>query len=522
MSSTISSTTAPATTTPTPTPTPTASNSSASNGTTAGVAGGSLVTSSGIGSGLNISAIVSSLTNAFGAGQQNQLNSQSAALDSQVSAFGTFTSALDTLQGTLAALENPTQLGGFDATVADTSIASATASAGAVAGQYSLTVQNLATATQLTAAAVAGSATPIGTGSLTISVGSSAATINIDSTNNTLADIAAAINAAPNNPGVSATIITATDGARLVLTGTATGSGNAITVTQSGGDGGLSGLVYDPANSITNLTQTQQAQDANFTVNGFAATSASNVVSGAISGVSIDLLKPSATTTVGTVTTATPTTVTVTPDTTTAQKSITSFVTALNGVLSAIGTLGGYDAATQTAGPLQGNATLQSFQNQLQNILDTITSSTSGVSSLANLGITTDANSGTLNSNTASLASVLDANLAAVGQLLGGTKGIATQIDKLVTQYTQAGGLLSIINQGLQTGLTNVAKQQSALNAELVTYAATLTTQYNAMDAAVAALKETQTYLNAEFNPSANQTSSTATSSLSTGTTNTG
>jgi flagellar hook-associated protein 2 len=515
MSSTISSTTAPTTTTPA------ASNSSASNGATAGVAGGSLVTSTGIGSGLNISAIVSSLTNAFGAGQQNQLNSESAALDSQVSAFGTFTSALDTLQGTLAALENPTQLGGFDATVADTSIASATASTGAVAAQYSLSVQNLATPTQLTSAPVASSATPVGTGSLTINVGTSSATISIDSTDNTLAGIASAINAAPNNPGVSASIITATDGVRLVLTGTTTGAANAMTVTQSGGDGGLSALVY-PTTSTTAMTQTQQAADANFTINGFAATSASNVVSSAISGVSIDLLKVSATTTVGTTTTSTPTTLTVTPDTTTAQKSITSFVTALNGVLSAIQTLGGYDAATQTAGPLQGNATLQSFQNQLQNILDTVTSSTSGVSSLANLGITVDPNSGSLNSTTAGLASALDTNLAAVGQLLGGKNGIATQIDALVTQYTQAGGLLSTINQGLQTGLSNVATQQTALNAELATYSATLTTQYNAMDAAVAALKETQTYLNAEFNPSANQTSSNATSSLSTGSTSTG
>jgi len=518
MSSTISSTTAPATTTPAAS-TSTASTASAAS---AGSAGSSLVTSTGIGSGLNISAIVASLTSAFGAGQQNQLNSQSAALDSQVSAFGTFTSALDTLQGTLAALENPTQLGGYDATVADTSIASATASSGAVAAQYSLAVQNLATATQLTSAPVASSATPIGTGDLTINVGTSSATINIDSTDNTLAGIASAINAAPNNPGVSATIITAADGARLVLTGTTTGAANAITVTQSGGNGGLSALVYDPANSITNLTQTKQAQDAKFTINGFAATSASNVVSGAITGVSIDLQKPSPTTTVGTTTTSTPTTITIVPNTTAAQTSITSFVTALNGVLSSIQTLGGYDSATQTAGPLQGNATLQSFQNQLENILDTVTSSTSGVASLADLGVTTDPNSGSLNSSTATLASALNANLAAVGQLLGGTNGIATQIDNLVTQYTQAGGLLSTINQGLQTGLTNVATQQTALNAELATYSATLTTQYNAMDAAVAALKETQTYLNAEFNPSANQSSSAATSSLSSGTTSTG
>jgi|SRR3984957_6742318 len=507
MSSTISSATTPAAGTPS---------------TSTGNAGSSLVTSTGIGSGLNISAIVSSLTSAFGAGQQNQLNSQSASLDSQVSAFGTFTSALDTLKGTLATLENPTQLGGYDGTVADTSIASATATSGAVAGQYTLSVQNLATATQLTSAHVASSATTVGTGDLTINVGTSSATISIDPTDNTLADIASAINAAPNNPGVSATVITAADGARLVLTGTTTGAASAITVTQSGGDGGLSALVYDPANGVTNLTQTQQALDANFTINGFAATSSNNVVSGAISGVSIDLLTPSATTTVGTVTTSTPTTLTITPDTTAAQTSITAFVTALNGVLSSIQTLGGYNAATQTAGPLQGNATLQSFQNQLENILDTVTSSASGVKSLADLGIDADPNSGTLDTSANLLSSTLSANLAAVGQLLGGPNGIATKIDSLVTQYTQAGGLLSTINSGLQTGLANVATQQTALNAELVTYAATLTTQYNAMDAAVASLKETQTYLNAEFNPGANSSSSAATSSLSSGTTNTG
>jgi flagellar hook-associated protein 2 len=404
--------------------------------------------------------------------------------------------------------------------VADTSIASATASSGAVAGQYSLSVQNLATAPQLTSAPVKSSATTIGTGDLTINVGTSSATINIDSSDNSLAGIASAINSAANNPGVTATVITATDGARLVLTGSATGAANAITVTQSGGDGGLSALVYDPSDSITNLTQTQQASDANFTLNGFAATSSSNVVTGAISGVTIDLLKPSATTTVGTTTTSTPTTLTVTPDTTAAQTSITAFVTALNGVLSSIQTLGGYNATTQTAGALQGNATLASFQNQLENILDTVTSSTTGAASLAGIGITADAQTGTLDTGADTLSSALSANLASVAQLLGGKNGIATQIDALVTQYTQSGGLLSTINQGLQTGLTNVATQQSALNAELATYSATLTTQYNAMDAAVAALKQTQTYLTAEFNPSSSSSSST--SSLSSGTTNTG
>ena len=117
---------------------------------TASSASSAAITSTGIGSGLNITAIVASLTSAFGAGQQNQITNQQTALDAQVSAFGTFTSSLDSLQASLSALENPTQLAGFDASVADPTIASATAASGAVAGTYTLSVQNLATSATLT------------------------------------------------------------------------------------------------------------------------------------------------------------------------------------------------------------------------------------------------------------------------------------------------------------------------------------------------------------------------------------
>jgi flagellar hook-associated protein 2 len=464
---------------------------------------------------------VSSLTSAFGAGQQNQITSQETALDAQVSAFGSFTSSLDSLQSTLAALETPGTLAGFSASVADDTIATASAASGAVGGTYSLAVQNIATAASLTSQPVASSDATVGTGTLTIAVGTSSTSINIDSTDNTLAGIAAAINSAPNNPGVSASIITATDGARLVLSGTTTGAANSITVTQSGGDGGLSALAYPP-NGTTGLTQTQAAADANFTINGYAATSASNVAKGAITGVTLNLLKASAEVTPATAPpTYTPTTLTISPDTTAAQASIGAFVTALNSTLTSIQTLTAYDPTTQTAGALQGNATLQSFQNQLSNILDTVTSGGSGgINSLADLGITADASTGAYDTSSTTLGDALSSSLSGVANLLGGSNGIATQIDNLVTQYTQAGGLLSTINQGLQSGLTNLANQQTALNAELATYSDTLTTQYNAMDAAVAALKETQTYLNAEFNPNSSSSSSSS-SSLSSGTTST-
>ncbi|HME37355.1 MAG TPA: flagellar filament capping protein FliD [Steroidobacteraceae bacterium] len=478
--------------------------SSASGSTPSAASASALITSTGIGSGLNISGIVSALTSAYGAAQTNDLTNRQNSLDAQVSAYGTFTSALDTLKSTLPALEDARQLAGFAATVADNTIASATTSTDAVAGQYSLLVNNLATAATLTSGHFASAGATVGTGSLTIAVGGASTSISIDTTDNTLSGIASAINSAPNNPGVTASIITTTDGARLVLAGTATGAANTITVTQSGGDGGLSTLV-------TGLTQTQSAQDASFSINGFPATSASNQVSKAITGVTINLLKASAANT--------PTTVSISPDTTAAQTSITKFVTALNGVLSSIQTLTGYDPSTQTAGPLNGNATLESFQNQLQNILDKVNSGSSGgVQSLTDLGITANV-SGTYDTNSTTLGNALTASLTSIGNLLGGGSGIATQLDNLVNGYTKPGGLLDTINQGLQSSLSSVAKEQTALTAQLATYSATLTQEYNAMDTAVAALKQTQTYLTAEFNPNQSTSSSSSSGgSLSSGT----
>jgi len=477
-------------------------------------AASTVISSTGIGSGLDINGIVTSLTTAAGLAQNTQLSDRKSSLTAQVSAYGTFRSALSTLQATLKTLETPTTLAGRTATISDSKVASGSATAGAIPAQYSLQVQNLATAASLASQPVSSGTTVVGTGTLTIAVGGSSASISIDSTNNTLAGIAAAINSAPNNPGVSATILTTSAGARLVLTGNTTGAANAITVTQSGGDGGLAALTYDPTHGVTNLTQTQAATDANFSVNGFAATSPGNQVTSVISGVTLNLA--------GTTAANTPATLTIGNDPTGAQTSIGTFVTALNGLITSIQSLTGYDPSTKTAGPLLGNATLQSFQSQLSKILDQVQSGTAGTgTSLASLGITANTQ-GTYNTNTTTLGNALTANLTPVGNFFGGANGIATQLNTLINGYTQSGGLLDSINKGLQSSLTDVANQQTALNARLATYSATLTKEYNAMDSAVALLKQTQTYLTAEFNPNAATSSSSSNSALSSGTLSTG
>jgi len=141
------------------------------------------------------------------------------------------------------------------------------------------------------------------------------------------------------------------------------------------------------------------------------------------------------------------------------------------------------------------------------------------INSLAALGITENAD-GSFSTNATTVGNALSGNLPAVASLLGGTGGvggIATELNTLINQYSGGGGLLNSVNQGLQQGLNDVASQQTALNARLAIYSATLTKEYNAMDTAVALLKQTQSYLTAEFNPTSTTTSSTN-SALSSGT----
>ena len=463
----------------------------------------STIQSTGIGSGLDIASIVSQLTTAQGDAQTKQLTARKTDLDAQVSAYGTFRAALEALQATLPALKDANKFQGRTAAIGDTTIATSSADATATPAQYTLEVQSLAKAASLVSAPLAD---PVGTGTLSITVGGVTAQISVDSTNNTLAGIASAINSAVGNPGVNASVINTAGGARLVLNGTKTGTINGITVTQSGGDGGLSKLVYDPANANTQLTQSQAAQDAQFTINGFAATSPSNAVTGVITGVTLNLLKQTDANT--------PTTLTVGYDQDGATSAIKTFVTAYNSLITSVKALTSYDVDTKTAGTLLGNSTVNSLVGKLRQLLSTSVSTASGgLQSLTNLGVTNSLD-GTLAQDPAKISAALTSNLSSVTSLLGGTNGLAAQLDTVLTQYTQPSGLLDTITTGLQKGLADVSDKQQALQLRLDTYSATLTKQFNAMDAAVAALKSTQNFLTQAFN-SINGTSSSSSSSSS-------
>ena len=356
-----------------------------------------------------------------------------------------------------------------------------------------MTVTNLASAQQLLSGNFTGGGTAtVGTGTLTLSVGGTSFNVTIDSTNDTVAGIAAAINAATGNTGITAAVIQGTDGAHLLLSSSQTGVANTITVAETDGGNGLAALTYGTGNT-SHYTQATAAADASFSVAGVPFTSSSNSVSDAISGVTLNLLGATGTGS----STPSSVNVTVSSDTSTVEANINAFVTAYNTLQTALSGLGSYDATSGTAGQFQGNPVLTGVQNQIQQALYSLVG-TSNYNSLASIGITTNSD-GSLAVNSATLENALASNFTAVSQLFSSTNGVASQLNSAITSALSGSGSISSYSQTLVQQENALQTQTNTLNTQMTALSASLTQQYATLNTLLSSLQSTSSYLTQAF-----------------------
>ena len=366
------------------------------------------VSLSGLVSGVNINQLISTISASY---QQpiTLLQTQGQSYQTTLSAWGQLNSSLSSLQSALSGLQNVGSLNNRSVTLSNSSAASATVQANAPQGTYSLSNIILAQAQSVYSPDFSSASnTAVGTGTLEIQVGSgSVANITINSSNNTLNGIAAAINGA--NAGVNAAVIFDGAGYRLTLTGTNTGSGSAFTISTSGATGSLSSLSYSSGAS-GGMSRSQAAQNASFTVNGLNISSATNAVSGAIPGVSLNLL-----------TTSGSTTLTVGTDSSAFVSAVQNFVKAFNATVGTMNQLTAYGGPSGQSGPLIGNAAVMSLRTQLLNLISgqgVGTVPNSPYASLGGVGVNLNKD-GTLVLDTATLNQALSSNYSAVAGLFG-------------------------------------------------------------------------------------------------------
>jgi flagellar hook-associated protein 2 len=455
---------------------------SVASSNSAGAAGGSVI---------NVSQLVSELVSATQTPQETIIQNQTESVTSEISSVGTLQSALSTFQSSLSALDSPSAFGSETASSSDTTAFTATAGSNAALGSYAVSVTQLAQAQQLVSGAFAGgSSATVGTGTLQLSLGGTSFSVTIDSSDDTVAGIAAAINSATGNPGIEASVVTGTDGAHLVLTSSLTGASNTIQVTETDSGGGLAALTYDSGNTGHYTEPTGSTpQDAEFSIAGVSYTSASNTVTDGLSDVTLSL----------TGTTSSPATLTVATNTANIESNIEAFVSAYNTLQSSLSSLGSYDATSNTAGPMMGNPLLLGIQNELQSALYSIVDTGSSTyNSLASIGITTNSD-GSLSLNQTTLSAALSSDYSAVSQLFGGTSGVATSLNSQITADLASGGPISSTSQTLVQQENSLTQQSDQLQTQMNALSASLTQQYSSLNTLLSSLQTTSSYLTQAF-----------------------
>ena len=458
------------------TTTTTGTGSSASSGLSSTNSPGSgLLSSAGIGSGLDVDSIITALVNAKQSGPAQQISNQTTQLQAQEAGLTALSSALSSLQSTLGTLGSSLTFSTYAATLGDSSLGTATTLPNAQPGTYSVVVNHLATAQKRASDAYASGST-VGAGTLTVSVGNQSMNINVAATDS-ISSIATAINQSSSNPGVQATIVNGANGAQLLLTSTKTGVANAFTVSAgSGSSAGLSSLA-----ATLDTAGSNEASDASLSIDGIAVSSASNSVSGVLNGVTLNLAATGSTT------------LTVSQDSSAATSAVNDFVSAYNSYISTVGTLSSYDSSSQQAGVLLGDTTLMSVQRQVNSVLSGSVPGNS-IGSLAALGITRNAD-GTLSLDSGKLASALQNSPGAVQDLFAGSNGYATRLNGMLDGFTASNGIIATRTTSIQNQLSNLSQESTALTARMNVYAAQLRQQYTALDTLMSSLNNTSSYL---------------------------
>lgn len=388
------------------------------------------ISSAGVGSGLDINGIISQLMTVERR-PLAALDRKEAKFQTKLSAYGTLKGAMSSFQTAMRDLSTLSKFQAVKTTVADTTILSASASSSANPGSHSIEVKQLAQSHKLASAGFTNTTDTVGSGALTIQFGTwngSTFTANADkatqsvtiaSSQTSLVGIRDAVNAA--KIGVTAAIVNdgATSGNKLVFTSNDTGAANSLKITVTDDDGnntnnsGLSQLAYDPAGTAgngKNLTETVAAQNATLKVDGIDNISkASNTVTDVVQGVTLTLLKTSATNT--------PTTLTVARDTASVQTSVEAFVKAYNDLRKTVTDLTAYNAGTKQASALQGDATARSVLTQVRRTLSSALTGLSGAyTDLSQVGVSFKSD-GTLSLDSTKLQSALSSNFNDVAGL---------------------------------------------------------------------------------------------------------
>ncbi|MCZ8394054.1 flagellar filament capping protein FliD [Achromobacter xylosoxidans] len=413
----------------------------------------------------------------------------------RIDAYAQLQSALEALQKSAGVLGKTETMAAIKGSVTGgTALTATVAAEGAVAGQYTIEVKNLARAQSLQSGAVADRTAKHGdTGSFEIELADGTKrTIDLKG-DTSLNGIVKAINA-DDKSGLRATVINDGNGNNyLMLTAKDTGvqaSVKNITVT---GDQSLKDILsFSTAADGTTTTgmANNKAEDAEVVINGITVKSGSNNVSKAIDGVTLNLTEKTEA--------GKPITLKLESDTSVANKAIQDFVKTYNALQTTIKNLTAFDAKAATNQPLTGDGTTRSIQSSVTNALQAVLGEGT-VRSLADLGITTDPQTRQLKLDQTKLDKALTGNPADVTKLLTGEHGLAKNFEAAFKDVLGSTGSLKTRTDGLAKTMSDLDAQQKRAKAASDAEIDQMRTRFVALDKFYMQMQTTANYLTQQF-----------------------
>jgi flagellar hook-associated protein 2 len=439
---------------------------------------------SGLASGLDTTAIITALT-ASAKIPMSQIQTQQATLTSKSKKITDIKTDLTSMQTAAKALDTKTKALGNKVSTSDEKVLKATAKGGSSMGTFKIDVKSLAQPERTYSNAFTSDdeANAAGAGTLSIKLGTGDAIDVAIDTADTLATIATKIN--KSGAGVSAGVFHDGEKFRLQITGTKSGSANAIEFTESQG---LSLGLTDAAN------EKQTATDAEVEVDGFTIKSSTNDVNGAVPGVTLNLVEKGVAT------------VKVDRDSDGMKTKIDAFMKSYNDVMRTLNTEFSSTGTTKKAADsLSGDSTLRALQTSMRSIASKVISNgDSAYTTLASIGITT-ARDGQLTMDTTKYNAAVSADYEGVSTLLAGRTegtGVMANFTEGIEKYVSSDGTLSAKVKSYTTQSANYTKQIAGMQTRLDKYTETLNAQYSALEQTMSSLKSQGSSLSAMLSSS--------------------
>ena len=450
----------------------------------------------GLGNGLDFGQVVDQLVK-VGRLPIDKLTADKNTLQSKLTEYGSLTDKLLALQSAGDALRLPTAFDRSSTTVSDQTALTASASSAATPGSYLVRVTQLAQSHQITNKAATAVSSPttdivsgasatftfrIGTGiDQTVTLGGSA----------TLEDLRTGIN--DLGAGVTASIINTgsdtTPAYRVILTATASGASNGVTIVADG-----TTLDFANGGGTGGVDTLQAAQDAiailgDPTQNPVTLQRSSNVITDAIPGVSLALTKTTGTSAVS---------VNVTHDNGAVKDNIKKFVAAFNDIVTLVNKDTAYDVTTKTGALLYNESTVKGFVSQIRQALSAPVGGLTIYGSAGEIGFKTNRD-GTITLEDAKLDSALSTNYNAVKSLFINqttVTGVAQRVNQAIDAIDDVvSGSLTGRKNSLTRQISSLTDQISRKETAISAYEERLKIQYAKLDSLLRQLQGQSNFL---------------------------